>query len=107
MVQVVYNRTYHRVTVNGHAGSAPYGEDLVCAAVSGLVYALDANIRRLQSMGVVRDVVITAESGKAEIACKCRRKHEATVTLIYDAICLGFSELEEEYPQYICFEIRE
>lgn len=107
MVQVVYNRTYHRVTVNGHAGSAPYGEDLVCAAVSGLVYALEANVRRLQNMGVVRDVVITKESGNAEMACKCKRKHGATVTLIYDAICLGFAELAKEYPQYISVEIRE
>lgn len=29
-----------QVTVSGHAGYAPAGQDIVCAAVSALVYAL-------------------------------------------------------------------
>lgn len=29
-----------RITVSGHAGHAPAGQDIVCAAVSALMYAL-------------------------------------------------------------------
>lgn len=29
-----------RITVSGHAGHAPVGQDIVCAAVSALTYAL-------------------------------------------------------------------
>lgn len=29
-----------RITVSGHAGYAPAGQDIVCAAVSALMYAL-------------------------------------------------------------------
>ena len=29
-----------RITVSGHAGHAPVGQDIVCAAVSALMYAL-------------------------------------------------------------------
>lgn len=29
-----------RITVSGHAGYAPVGQDIVCAAVSALMYAL-------------------------------------------------------------------
>lgn len=29
-----------RITVSGHAGHAPAGQDIVCAAVSALTYAL-------------------------------------------------------------------
>ena len=29
-----------RITVSGHAGYAPVGQDIVCAAVSALTYAL-------------------------------------------------------------------
>lgn len=106
MIHVVYNRPHHRLTVVGHAGSAPHGEDLVCAAVSGLVLALGANVHRLQELGVVRDVVNLQEDGGAEIACKCKKKHEATVALIFDVICLGLSELAEDYPEFITMETR-
>ena len=34
-----------QVTVSGHAGYAPAGRDIVCAAVSALVYALAGRLR--------------------------------------------------------------
>ena len=34
--------TPRRLTVTGHADYAPHGQDIVCAAVSALVYALMA-----------------------------------------------------------------
>ena len=45
----------NRLTVCGHAGYAARGEDIVCAAVSALVYAL---IGDLQDRGLVRELVI-------------------------------------------------
>lgn len=45
----------NRLTVCGHAGYAARGEDIVCAAVSALVYAL---IGDLQERGLVRELVI-------------------------------------------------
>ena len=38
MIQAVFDGAH--VTVCGHAGHAPAGQDIVCAAVSALVYAL-------------------------------------------------------------------
>ena len=34
-----------QMTVSGHAGYAPAGRDIVCAAVSALVYALAGRLR--------------------------------------------------------------
>ena len=45
----------NRLAVCGHAGYAGRGEDIVCAAVSALVYAL---IGDLQERGLVRELVI-------------------------------------------------
>ena len=36
MIRAVFDGTH--VTVCGHAGHAPAGQDIVCAAVSALVY---------------------------------------------------------------------
>ena len=38
MIRAVFGRD--RVTVMGHAGYAPKGQDIVCAAASALVFAL-------------------------------------------------------------------
>lgn len=53
MIQVRFEK--NRLTVCGHAGYAARGEDIVCAAVSALVYAL---IGDLQERGLVRELVI-------------------------------------------------
>ena len=61
MIRAVFGRD--RVTVMGHAGYAPKGQDIVCAAVSALVYAL---IGDLQERGLVRELVIRPGGG-----CRC------------------------------------
>ena len=53
MIRVVW--TKDRVTLQGHAGKAPRGEDTVCAAVSALVYALAG---ALEQQGVLRELVL-------------------------------------------------
>ena len=52
MIQAVFDGAH--VTVCGHAGHAPAGQDIVCAAVSALVYALAGRLRetgRLERCG--------------------------------------------------------
>lgn len=39
-----------RLTVSGHAGSGPYGQDIVCAAVSALVETLGLGLRSVCSI---------------------------------------------------------
>lgn len=41
-----------RLEITGHAGFAPRGEDLVCAAVSALVYGLAGFARQLEKDGL-------------------------------------------------------
>lgn len=54
---------------HGHAGAGAKGEDLVCAAVSALVYALAYNLAVLEG-GKIRDVQILLEDGAAKISAE-------------------------------------
>lgn len=47
----------NRVTLRGHAGYAPPGEDIVCAAASALVFAL---IGALEEKGLLRELLAPA-----------------------------------------------
>ena len=50
----------NRVTLRGHAGYAPPGEDIVCAAASALVFALIGVLEEKGLRGAVLDAVVAA-----------------------------------------------
>lgn len=105
MIKVTFHRNYYRVTVDGHANSGEPGHDLVCAGASTLAYTLAANVANLADNGHVRIESMELSSGKAEISCKPRSGARATVSRIYQAVCVGFEILARDYPQYISYEI--
>ena len=107
MIQVTYYRSYNRLTVTGHAGSAEPGKDLVCASASMLAYTLSANVANMADNGQVREPIMNMEEGNTEISCNPRHNLKATVTLVFDTVCAGFDLLAYEYPEYISYEIRQ
>lgn len=108
MIQVVYHRKFHRLTMEGHAGSAEPGQDLVCASASILAYTLADNVMQLAKGGHARMApVVDMVEGKTEIYLKPHSRYRSIVTLIFDSICAGFALLAHNYPAYIKFEIRE
>lgn len=107
MIQVVYHRNYNRLTVTGHAGSAELGHDLVCASASILAYTLAANVANMADNGQVRQPIIQISDGNTEISCNPRHNLKATVTLVFDSVCVGFQMLAHDHPEYISYEIRQ
>ena len=106
MIQVVYYRKYHRLTMTGHAGSADPGRDLVCASASMLAYTLAVNVTNMAGQGQVRQPITKLNEGDAEISCNPRSNLKHVVSLVFDSICLGFELLAHDHPAYISFEIR-
>ena len=105
MIKVVYHRNYYRLTVDGHAYSGEPGNDLVCAAASALAYTLAANVANMADNGHVRIESMELSSGKAEISCKPRNGVRATVSMVFQTVCVGFEILAKDYPEYIRYEI--
>ena len=107
MIQVVYHRKFHRLTVIGHAGAAEPGHDLVCASASILAYTLAANVANMADAGQVREPIIQNNEGDTEISCNPRHNLKASVTLVFDSVCVGFELLAHDYPEYVSYEIRQ
>ena len=106
MIQVVYNRMFNRVTVEGHAQSGEPGHDLVCASASTLTYTLAANVKELVKTGQAAEQITELQEGKAEVSCKPHHRLKAIVSIIFDTVCVGFELLAKEYPDYITYEVR-
>ena len=81
-----------RLVLCGHANYAPHGEDIVCAATSGIVYAL---IGYLVNFGKEGFRINAVKEGYADLLCDER------YTDILKLVVLGLVQLEATYPGYI------
>lgn len=106
MIKVTYYRKYNRLTVVGHAGSGEPGYDLVCASASILAYTLAANVANMADNRQVREPIIKMVKGDTEISCNPRHNLKASVSLVFDSVCVGFEMLAHDHPEYISYEIR-
>ena len=105
MITVIYNRSTHKLTADGHACSNEIGRDLICASVTTLVYTLSAFVKNMAEAKQTIDHHISVERGTAEISCVPHNDTDIAVTLVFDAICAGFDILAQKYPDYISYDI--
>ena len=82
-----------RVTLRGHAGYAPPGEDIVCAAASALVFAL---IGALEEKGLLRELVV--RPGFVTVAA------EGDCHAEWQLIRCGLGQLAGKYPACVRLE---
>lgn len=82
----------HRLRVQGHAGTAPKGEDLVCAACSALVYATAQRLNELEKP--------TGQLLEGDVDLRWTGDRSETLAVLRAGVKL----LERDYPQAIHFE---
>ena len=94
MIRVCLNREKAdiRLTLCGHANYAPCGSDIVCAAVSGMLYAL---IGYLINLGKGNFRINAVREGYADVLCG--EEYTEQVKLVF----LGLVQLAATYPGHI------
>lgn len=85
-----------RMEAEGHAGFAPEGPDLVCAAFSMLMYTLRANLEALDPPGL--------EIYMAPGIVRMAFRYNTRAMAMMDFAKRGVKLLEEQYPQCILCE---
>lgn len=105
MTTVLYEPKRFHIRVEGHAGSAPKGEDLVCAGVSALGFTL---LLAAGESDYNAEVETDADSGMIDVRCKPSglwgRDH---CTVMMETIAGGLELLADQYPDYMLYERRE
>lgn len=84
------------LTVSGHAGSAPRGEDLVCAAVSVLAQTYFFSLQRLLNLNMDADV----DDGFLSFVLPGNISPETQekATLLAESMLVGLDEINSSYP---------
>ena len=87
--------------VQGHSGSAPAGEDLVCAAVTSAVRLTECAVNDV--LGLEASVKVKPE--KALISLRLpgglSQQNESTCQTLLTGLMLYLTQLTEEYPDHI------
>jgi uncharacterized protein YsxB (DUF464 family) len=98
MIRVTCSRQEDRweLRVSGHAGTAPYGKDLVCAAATALVCALAKYVSEQEPEEAP---TLRLEPGDAEITAKGKQLAPA-----FETVCAGLELLAEAYPENVRWE---
>jgi len=90
------------VEMSGHAGSGPYGYDIVCAAVSALSIGTVNSLSELAEIPL--EVVSAEDSGgylKFTIPAHVTLKQMETGQILMQSLLLSLQSIEEEYEDYL------
>jgi uncharacterized protein YsxB (DUF464 family) len=88
--------------VKGHANAAPYGEDLICASASMLVYTVAQAMTFYYEQGFLKGKPkIKIREGKASVHAIPKEEYYAeTLHSFWVAQC-GAHVLAKNYPEYV------
>lgn len=98
MIRVSYNRKETIMTIKGHAGAAPAGQDLVCAGASTLGFTLIAALMDSKEKFMPN---ISQQSGDLRIACRPGKSHVTPCRRVMDTIFTGYEILANDYPDFV------
>ena len=91
-----------RLDVNGHAGQAEVGKDIVCSAASILAYTLAQTVMYLHKEGWLKvKPVIALTSGRGTICCHPKDEYYTWCLMAFFQTEVGYSMLSENYPEYV------
>lgn len=81
------------ITIQGHAGYAPHGQDIVCAAVSTLVQTFLASVEELTA-----DEITVTYSPQGQIQSIQYEHLSERAQVLLDALFIGIQMIADTYP---------
>ena len=103
MTRITYWPERMEILVDGHAGSAEKGEDLICAAISTLANTLQAVLTIQDEMH--GGTVWNKEKPFFHAWVKSDTDLKAQAFVIMETIATGYAVLAEQSPEYVTFEV--
>ena len=106
MVTITMAKTDNTISlkVEGHAGQAEKGQDIICASVSMLVYTLAQYAKWMfERHQLKRSPLIELEEGNSRVILKPKKDNYAECLHAFFVVSVGFDLLARNYPEYVTF----
>ena len=93
------------MTLRGHAGTAPKGEDLVCAACTTLAYTAAQAVQDMNTFGkLVKPPKINIRKGRATIIATPKQNAVTEALTAFRTVQCGIRVLAHNYPKHVRLE---
>lgn len=90
------------MTIKGHAGQAPAGQDIVCSAVSILANMAARFAMTEEKCGSFKEQpLIKLEEGDTEVSVNPIEEKQGAFAFAYSFLELGFDSIAQAYPEYV------
>lgn len=99
MTVVTYDTESFQINIEGHAGFAEVGKDIVCAACSCLSQTLVEAVSSEEDFAAT--VYINSHDAQVYVRCIPLTEARDKCRTVMDTIYTGFAVLAEQYPQYV------
>lgn len=100
MIDVIYDGSFS-LEVQGHAGQAPSGHDVVCAGASTLFCSLAEMLMHRKEKGDILSLDIAYDKGFGHISAVPALCFEKALRCAFEAVRLGYVHLAQNYPEHI------
>lgn len=100
MIEVIITREANefRATTSGHADYNP-GNDIVCAAVSALMYTLKGSVRNILRGGRKK---YKFKDGTCDVRYVANSKENGFVaSVIFSTVIVGMMQIQKTYPGHV------
>lgn len=87
--------------MSGHANSGPYGQDLVCAAVSAVSIGTINAIHTLTGVNLVSDVEEEGGFIHCDVPSNLPKETFDNVQLLMEGMIVSLKSIEEKYGKFI------
>lgn len=104
MIEITFDPKNFELKVEGHAGQAEHGHDIVCSAVSILFYTLAEALTQANDM-LQEHPTINIEDGNGYAKCLPKREYEGNIATVYWTVLVGLELLANQYKDYINFTV--
>lgn len=91
---ITITHEHNKITVSGHAGYAPHGQDIVCASISTLTQVFVASVEEMTADELKSEI----RAGNAVISYK--ELSEKSRTLL-SSFFIGCRMIANAYPDYV------
>lgn len=88
------------LSLDGHAGAAEFGQDIICAAASMLAYTLAAAVADAEDK-MRSTPIISLTSGHARVICAPFPEEYERMRSLYEFTVRGYRLLAEKNPAYV------
>jgi len=86
------------ISISGHSGYAPSGQDIVCAGISTLGQTAAMMFAEMESAGELEIFTSEKSAGKLLLAIKAYKHTKAKAAGIYNFFCTGARLIAGSYP---------